>query len=92
MNSIGQPGYSAGGLIAPCDAAVDAEGRLFVADLLSPLIEVFLPSGPYLYSLDPRRAAGPGTHPTSVSVDRDGTILLADRYRHRILVMRDSEQ
>ncbi len=87
----GTPGAAAGRFIYPTDVALASDGTLFVADGYADRVQVFAPDGRLL-----RKWGGPFamnihgpfngwfTTVTSVAVDDDGKVYIADFYNHRV--------
>ncbi len=78
----------------PISVDVDADGRVFVADLWATRIQVISPEGKYLTTIgmawgpDDTSAGDIGTgkfkDPRGVAIDPQGNVLVADQYNQRI--------
>ncbi len=81
-------------LITRISVDVDAEGKVFVADLWAARIQVISPEGKYLTTIgmswgpDDTSAGDIGTgkfrDPRGVAIDAQGNVLVADQYNQRI--------
>ena len=71
----------------PWGMALDAEGRLYVADRGNARIQIFSPDGKYLRSFG-RKGSGPGelNGPVDVAVTHDGFVFVADAGNQRVQV------
>ncbi len=92
QGAIGERGVSGsdlGHLKWPVGLAVDAVGRLIVADSGNERVQVFDVSGAYLTSIGGRRGTGTGglREPRGVAVDALGRLYVADTYNHRIQIL-----
>lgn len=72
-------------LIMPMDAALDASGRVWVADAACPCLRIFSRQGT-MQSVG-RRGQGPGEFdsPMEITIATDGTVYVADRAAQKIL-------
>jgi hypothetical protein len=78
------PGF--GWFSQPQDVAVDAQGRVYVADAWWNRVEVFDSDGDYLTTLGGTWGKGTGMfrNPMSVAVDASGNVYVADAGNHRV--------
>ena len=75
-----------GPLNEPSGLAVDADGRVLVADCGNGRVVVFDPGDLSWSAIAPSAAdVGPLLRPTSVAVGADGAVLIADQGNHRIV-------
>ncbi len=91
LGTTGEAGIWAGQFGYPTDVAIGRDGTVFVADGYNDRIQVFAPDGTYL-----RRWGGPfGLNVfgpfngwfatvTSVALDKDDNLFVADFYNHRV--------
>jgi DNA-binding beta-propeller fold protein YncE len=70
----------------PEDVAVDASGRIYVADTRNNRIQVFTSDGAYLTQWGGDCSGEPISGPIAVSVDGDGSVFVADFVNGRISV------
>jgi len=79
LRTIGRRGSEPGAFNFPTNLAVDAQGRLYVADTLNFRIQVFGPDGRFLRAFGVQ-GDGPGTfnRPKGVAVDSEGHVYVAD--------------
>lgn len=70
----------------PTSVAVDAAGRVYVADTSNVRVQVFDASGGYLTTIGGRWGTqiGEMTSPIGLAVDRQGKVFIADTTNHRI--------
>lgn len=80
LSSFGQFGTGAGELSSPAGAAVDGDGRLFVADSGNDRVSVFAGDGAFLRTIDGGMAG-----PRDVALG-DGEIFVADSGNDRVAV------
>jgi tripartite motif-containing protein 71 len=87
IGSIGSPGIGPGQLQQPRDVALDALGRVYVADSYNHRIVVFNADGTYLKQWG-TRGSDPGQfiRPEGVAVGADGLVYIADTWNDRIQV------
>uniref|UniRef100_UPI00358FFEE6 E3 ubiquitin-protein ligase TRIM71 isoform X2 n=1 Tax=Myxine glutinosa TaxID=7769 RepID=UPI00358FFEE6 len=89
LRSFGGPGSADGQLCRPWGICIDSEGRVIVADRSNDRIQVFSPSGSFLFKFGAHGAA-PGLfdRPAGVAWDagRGGRIVVADKDNHRVQV------
>ncbi len=87
IGSIGSPGLGPGQLQQPRDVALDALGRVYVADSYNHRIVVFNGDGTYLMQWG-TRGSDPGQfiRPEGVAVGTDGLVYVADTWNDRIQV------
>lgn len=72
----------------PSDAQLDPSGNVVVADYSSPGVVVKVsPTGRLLWRYGPRTGAGRLDHPSLAVPLADGTILLNDDFRHRVILV-----
>lgn len=73
--SIGQAGEAPGQLRKPTDVAVDAQGRIYVADAGNRRVEVFDPDGSHRLTIGgPGEQSGQFSSPRSIALDAAGRI------------------
>jgi uncharacterized protein (TIGR03663 family) len=79
------PGAAAGQLDQPRGATIDAQGNLYVADMVNNRIQVFGPDGAALRTIG---AAGSGEgqfqEPRGIAVDSQGNLYVADTWNARV--------
>jgi DNA-binding beta-propeller fold protein YncE len=78
---------STGDFAKPSGVAVDADGNLYVADMLNARIEVFDAEGNFIRTFG-KRGDGPGyfAMPKGVAIDADGHIWVTDPQQNRMQV------
>ena len=76
-----------GDFAAPTNAAVDADGNLYVADTLNNRVEVFDADGKFSYEFG-KAGDGPGyfARPKGIAIDADGHVWVADAMQDRVQV------
>ncbi len=76
-----------GDFAKPTGVAVDAEGNLYVADMLNARIEIFDADGNFIRTFG-KRGDGPGYFemPKSVAIDCDGHIWVTDSMQNRVQI------
>ena len=85
LEEFGGRGNKLGKLNAPAQIALDAAGRVWVADRGNNRVQAFGPSGERLLTMGVR-GIGPGqfVHPTGVSIDCRGTLTVTDSGNNRV--------
>ena len=72
----------------PSDAQLDAHGNVVVSDYANPgAVVAVTPTGNLLWRYAPRAGAGRLDHPSLAIPLPDGTIVLNDDFRHRVLLL-----
>ena len=85
--SLIAPGISAGGssLAEPWDAAIDADGNIYVVERAANRVQKFAPSGAFLRDWGGFGSAiGQFANPRGIAVDADGNVYVADTGNDRI--------
>ncbi len=91
--TFGSTGNGNGQFSQPAGVAVDASGRIYVADQQNHRIQIFDPAGSHVATMGgPNQGAGNGqfNQPTGVAVDGSGTIYVADTSNNRIQIFNSS--
>lgn len=90
LSSFGGPGSADGQFGGPSGIAVDASGRVFVADHLNNRVQQFTESGVFVQAWG-SGGSGPGNFngPVDVAVSETGDIYVVDLGNNRIQVFRD---
>ena len=82
---IGQPGSEPGSFDNPGGLTLDAQGNLYVTDILNYRIQKFDPEGKPLAQVGSKGSGdGQFNEPWSVAVDGQGNVYVADTFNHRI--------
>ncbi len=88
IGDIGSGGKQPARFDAPASVAVDAAGRLLVADFYNQRVQALTPDGRFLFQIGEtgRKGvwAGLFNYPTDVAVLADGSLAVADAYNDRI--------
>jgi len=95
IGSVGTPGNAPGQFNFPRAVAVDAEGRIYVADSGNNRVQVFNPDGSFLRQwgslckLDTKEGCqgngeGQFNEPWGIAVGHDGSVYVSDTWNHRI--------
>ena len=80
---IGGPGVGPGQFSRPMGVAVDAEGRLYVADEVNSRISIFGPDGAFERSIGQDDGIN-FTRPNGIAVASDGQIVVADTWNFQV--------
>lgn len=81
----GTGGSQPGELQTPAGVAIDAYGRVYIADFKNSRVQLFTASGGFLGSWGQLgSSAGRFDHPADVAVDASGYIYVVDMFNHRI--------
>ncbi len=79
LRTIGQPGGDPGQFIRPLGIAVDADGNIYVADVMTCRIQKFSPDGKLLLNFGTISANTGGlVRPKQIAVDREGLLYVVD--------------
>ena len=82
---IGQPGSEPGSFDSPGGLTLDAQGNLYVTDILNYRIQKFDPEGKPLAQVGSKGSGdGQFNEPWGVAVDSQGNVYVADTFNHRI--------
>ncbi len=95
IGTVGVPGRAPGQFSYPRAVAVDAQGRIYVADSGNNRVQVFNPDGSFLRQfgstckLDTREGCtgdgrGQFNEPWGIAVDGEGNVYVADTWNHRV--------
>jgi DNA-binding beta-propeller fold protein YncE len=87
--TIGGVGAGEGRFTTPSQIAVDAAGRIYVADYSNRRIQVFDADGAFLAEWDGKEL-GPSFGPSGIAVDGRGTVYVSDIDEDRLLAVRFS--
>lgn len=79
LRSIGEPGGGPGQFVRPISVAVDAQGNVYVMDVMKCQLQKFDPSGHVVSSFGTATAmAGGLVRPKHIAIDREGFIYVVD--------------
>jgi DNA-binding beta-propeller fold protein YncE len=79
LRTIGKPGLEKGQLAGPLGLALDAEGNLYVSEIVTCRISKFAPDGKFLKAFGNRGdQVGTFTRPKHLDIDADGNLYVVD--------------
>jgi sugar lactone lactonase YvrE len=78
-------------LFGPRDLAFDAEGNLWVTDTGHKRIQIYTAKGDFVRTIG-KEGSGEGdfNEPVGISIGQDGTVLVADMYNRRVVMLDSS--